>query len=382
MKYLKLIWRNAARNRRRAVLTVLSVSIAMVAIAILQTIITAFSAGLEMADATRLIVREATAIIFPLPLAYRQKIAAIPGVRSVAISNWFGGVYQDKKQFFPRFAIDAETYLPMYPEFGIPPEQLAEFLKDRKGCIVGRKIADRYGLKVGGTIPIRGDIYPGDWEFNVRAIYEGRKQGTDETWMFFHWKYLDESRPKRQQGQVGIYVVQLENPSQAGRIAKTIDALFENSPNQTLTETEKAFQTEWIRMMGNIEVLVRAIGGAVIFALVLVAANTMAMAARERTTEIAILKTLGFTRGLLAALVAAEGILLTLAGWALGMGLAWMICRGIETSMPNLFPIFSLQASTVLLALAVAVLTGLVSSLFPAVHAARTSIVNAMREVA
>jgi putative ABC transport system permease protein len=319
--------------------------------------------------------------MFPLPLSYRSRIASVDGVEAVSIGNWFGGTYQDKKNFFPKFGVDATSYFPMYPEYGVPPDQFASFLRDRKGCIVGRKLAERFGFKVGDTIPVIGDIYAGDWEFNVRGIYEGKKKGTDETIMFLHWKYIDESLPKRFQGQVGFYIVQLGDPAAAGRISKLLDAQFENATEQTLTETEKAFQTEFVRMMGNIGLLVRAIGGAVVFAILLVAGNTMAMTARERTTEIAVLKTIGFRGGILGCLVVAEGLLLTLAGWALGVGLSWAICDAVGKAYANFFPVFSLAADTAALGLGVAILTGVVASLFPAAHAFRTSIVGAMREV-
>jgi putative ABC transport system permease protein len=382
VKFLRLIVRNAARNRRRAILTVLSVAIAIVAISLLDTILYSFNAGVEMADESRLVMRNATSIIFPLPLAYRTRIAATPGVKSVSIGNWFGGTYQDKKNFFPKFAVDAETYFPMYPEYQVPPKEYEDFLKDRKACIVGRKLAARFGFKVGDTIPIIGDIYAGDWELNVRAIYSAAKAGADETLMFLHWKYLDESLPRRVQGQVGFYMVQLHDPSSAARVAKQLDAEFENSIQQTLTETEKAFNLEFVKMMGNIGLLVRAIGSAVVFAILLVAANTMAIAARERTTEIAILKTIGYPARLIAGLLVAEGLLLTVLGWALGCGGSWLLCRGVSTAFATFFPVFFLRAETMGIALAVAVATGLVASVFPALHAIRTSIVGAMREVA
>jgi putative ABC transport system permease protein len=382
MKFLRLAVRNAARNRRRAALTVLSIAIAIVAISVLQTILRAFAAGVEMADEARLVVREATSIMYQLPLAYRDRIASIGGVRSVTTANWFGGIYRDRKNFFPKFAVDAETYFPMYPEFGMPEDQYRAFLKDRKGCVIGKKLAAQYGFKVGDVIPIEGDIYPGAWEFNVRAIYEGRKKGADETMLVFHWKYLDESLPTVLRSKVGLYIVQLESPREAGRIAKRIDSEFENSPDKTLSETEKAFNTEFVRMMGNFGLLVRAIGGAVAFAILLVAANTMAMAARERTTEIAILKTLGFRAGRIAGLVVTEGLLLTLAGWGVGCGLAWLLCRGIEESFATFFPVFSLAPETIALSLGIAVLTGILASLLPALRAARLTIIGALREVA
>jgi putative ABC transport system permease protein len=327
-------------------------------------------------------MRNSTSIIFPLPYSYRARIANVPGIRSVSLGNWFGGVYQDKKNFFAKFAVDAETYLPMYPEFHVPPGQYRDFLADRKGCLVGRKLAAKYGFRLGDTIPIIGDIYPGEWQFDVRGIYSAAKAGADETMMLFHWKYLDESLPRRIQGQVGFYIVQLESPADAGRIAKALDAEFDNSSDRTLTETEKAFQTEFVRMMGNIGLLVRAIGSAVVFAILLVAGNTMAMSARERTTEIAVLKTLGFRGHILGSLVVAEGLFLTLLGWVVGCGVAWLICRGVETAFSTYFPVFYLRAETVLLALAIAAGTGIIASMFPAAHAIRTSIVNAMREVA
>ncbi len=382
MKFLHLIWRNAIRNKRRAVLTVLSLSVAIATIAILNTILFAFKAGIEVADEARLVVRNSTSLVFPLPLAYRDRIARVAGVKSVAAANWFGGTYVDKKNFFAKFAVDAETYFPMYPEYGVPPDQFEAFLKDRKGCLVGRKIAEKFGFKLGGTIPITGDIFPGEWQFNVSGIYQGSKKGTDETIMFFHWKYLDESRPVRRQSQVGFYIAQLSNPDLAASAAKAIDLEFENAPDQTLTETEKAFNLGFFQMMGNIQRLVEYIGAAVIFAILLVAANTMAMAARERTTEIAILKTVGFRNGLLGRLVVAEGLLLAIAGWGLGIGASWFVCQGVEKAFPTQFPVFRLRVETLALALGVALFTGGIAGLFPAIHAARTTIVDAMRRVA
>jgi putative ABC transport system permease protein len=386
MKFLRLVWKNATRNKRRAALTLVSIAIAIVTICVLNTIIYAFNAGVEVADEARLIVRNAVSLINPLPIAYEQRLAKVRGVKSVCHANWFGGVYQNKKNFFAKFAVDAETYFPMYPEFEISDEEWRDFLADRKGCIVGRKLAAKYGFEVGGVIPIEGDIYPlpnnAPWEFNVRGIYEGNRKGVDESSMYFHWKYLDESLPPRRQGNVTFYVIHLSDPSDAARIAAEIDAEFENSAEQTLTETEKAFQLSFVKMMGNVQLLVRIIGAAVVFALLLVAANTMAMAARERTTEIAILKTLGFRNGHLGSLVLIEGTLLTVVGWALGTGIAWFVCGFVENAFSTFFQAFPLKAATVILALAIAVLTGAVSSVFPALHAARTSIVNAMRKVA
>jgi putative ABC transport system permease protein len=382
MKFLHFVWRNAVRNKRRAVLTVLSISIAIATIAILETIVVAFNAGADVADESRLVVRNATSLIFPLPLSYRQRIAAMKGVKSVAIANWFGGTYREKKNFFAKFGVDAETYFAMYPEYGMPAEDYRAFLADQKGCVVGKKLANKFGFEVGKPIPIIGDIFPGDWQFNLRAIYQGTKPGADETIMFFHWKNLDESLPKRRQGQVGFYVILLSNPSEAGRIAKAIDLEFENSPDQTLTETEKGFQQEFVKMMGNVQLLVRAIGSAVVFAILLVAANTMAMAARERTTEIAILKTIGFPNRLIGSLVLAEGLLLTLLGWAVGCGLAWWVCHGVERKFPTMFPVFPLKWTTVATALGVALVTGSLSGLFPALRAARSTVAGAMRKVA
>jgi len=382
VKFLHLVWRNALRNKRRAVLTVVSISVAIVAISVLNSVLHSFSAAVEIADEARMVVRNQVSLIFPLPLAYRQRIAAMPGIKGVAAANWFGGVYRERKNFFAKFAVDAESYFPIYPEFGVKPKEFKAFMDDRKGCIVGRKIANLHDFKVGQTIPILGDIFPGDWEFNVRGIYDGLKPGTDETTMFFHWKYLDESMPVRRQGQVGFYIVQLEEPSMAASLVKTIDSEFENSADQTLTETEKAFQQGFVKMMGNIELLVRTIGSAVVFTLLLVAANTMAMAARERTTEIAIMKTLGFSGLGVAALLVAESVLLMFAGWAAGTAVSWLMCRAIETGFSAIFPVFPLKPETMALSFAVAIVTGVISGLFPAFHAIRTTIVGAMRQVA
>ncbi|MBI1849996.1 MAG: FtsX-like permease family protein [Planctomycetes bacterium] len=387
MKFLRFIWRNATRNKRRAILTVISISVAIVTICILQTIVVAFSSGARASDASRLVVRNKVSLMLPLPLAYQQRIESMAGVKAVTWWDWFGGNYQDKKNFFAKIAVEAESYFRMYPEFEIPKDQMSAFLADRRGCVIGQKLSEKFGFKLGDTVPIIGDIYPapsGDtWEFVVKAIYTTTKIGVDENRMFLHWKYLDERMTELSRGGlIGVYTIQIDDPSKAAAVAKAVDAEFENSPEQTLTETEESFQMDFVKMWGNIAFLVRVIGAAVVFALLLVAANTMAMAARERTAEIAILKTLGFRGALLGSLVLAESLMLTIVGWAIGAGLAWVVCLGVSGMISRFLPTFALTLAPIALSLVIAVVIGAVSGVFPALHAARTRIVDAMRKVA
>ena len=259
MKYGHLILTNLFRKKTRTALTAGSFAVALFLFGILAVVRGAFQQGVEVAGADRLVVVNRVSIIQPLPLAYRDRLARIPGVTQVTFANWFGGVYQDERNFFPQFAIDRETYRQMYPEFVIPDDQWQAFLGDKEGAVVGEALAERFKWKLGDRIPIKGTIFAGSWEFNVRAIYKGRRVQDDETQFWFRWDYLDERKQFRK-GNVGWYTVRMDSPDSAVRVVKAIDELFANSPAETKTDTEKAFAASWVKQMGNIELLITTIG--------------------------------------------------------------------------------------------------------------------------
>jgi putative ABC transport system permease protein len=382
VKFLRLIVTNLGRAGRRTFLTVSSIAVALFLFCTLRTVLTSFDASLRAADASRLVARHAASLAFPLPLSYRGRLTQIPGVTGVTYANWFNGTYQDPRNFFAQFAVDAPTYFTLYPEAVIPPADLRAFEMERTACIVGRKLAKRYGWKVGDRIPLTGTIYPGRWEFTIRAIYTGKTEDVDESTMFFHWDYLNESLPEGRRDQVGIYYLRLASPGLAARVSRTVDALFENSNAPTRTETERAFQLGFISMLGNIRLLLFLIGSAIVFAIMLVTINTMMMAFRERTTEVGVLKTLGFPDSLVLNLVAGEAMLVALVGGVLGCGLAVLVFLRSDFTAGGLLPSFRVTAGTVGLGLLLSVTMGFLSGLVPALQAARLPIVTALRKVA
>jgi putative ABC transport system permease protein len=286
--HLKMIFRNALRHRLRTALTVLGIVVAIVAFGLLRTVVDAWYAGAEAASKSRLVSRNAISLVFPLPLAYAGKIRQIDGVKAVSHANWFGGVYITEKNFFPQFAVHAPTYFDLYPEFVVPPAQLRDFQRDRKGVIVGRRLADTYGFKVGDSVSLRGTIFPGNWEFVVRGIYDGADNKTDVSQFFFQWEYLNEVMRKvapRRINSVGVYVIGLSAADRAAEVAANVDATFKNSLAETLTETEQAFQLGFVSMTEAIVVAIRIVSYLIIFIIMVVMANTMAMTVRERMSE-------------------------------------------------------------------------------------------------
>jgi putative ABC transport system permease protein len=380
-----LVIKNAFRHKLRTTLTVVGIVVAITAFGLLRTIVDAWYAGAEATSSARLVTRNAISLVFAMPLTYAEKIRQVPGVASVSWANWFGGVYITERNFFPQFAIDGATYFDMYPEFVLKPEERKAFLVDRKGAVVGRKLADQYGWKLGDQIPIRGTIFPGTWTFTLRAIYDGVDAKTDETQFYFHWQFLNETvkaRFPKRGDQVGIYIVEIKDPSQAAVVSQEVDATFKNSLAETLTETEKAFQLGFVAMTEAILVAVQAVSFVVIVIIMAVMANTMAMTARERYSEYATLKALGFRNGFVALLVFSESVGIALAGGILGILITFPIANAFAVAMGTLFPVFFVSRETVLMQLGASLVIGVVAAAVPAWRAARVRIVDGLRAVA
>jgi putative ABC transport system permease protein len=382
--FLKLILRNTLRHKLRTWLTILGLVVAILAFGLLRTVVDAWYAGADAASNTRLVTRNAISLVFPLPITYEEKIRKIEGVRAVAHANWFGGIYISEKNFFPQFAVDAKNWFELYPEFVVSPEQKRAFQRDRKGCIVGRKLANQYGWKIGDVVPIRGTIFPGNWEFVIRGIYDGAEKKTDTTQFFFQWDYLNETLLKispRRGNQAGIYFVGVTDSDKAPEISMEIDRIFKNSLAETLTETEKAFQLGFVAMTEAIVVAIRAVSFLVIFIIMTVMANTIAMTARERTTEYATLKALGFGPRHIVALIFGESFTIALVGAAIGILLTFPVASKFGENMGSLFPVFNVSQSTPLIQLAAAVIVAVVAASLPSYRASRISIVEGLRNI-
>jgi putative ABC transport system permease protein len=326
------------------------------------------------------VVINRTSIIQPLPLAYADKIRRIPGVKDITFANWFGGVYQDERNFFPQFAIDVDNQRKVYPEFAIPEDQWQAFVKDRQGAIAGAATAKRFGWKVGDRIPIKGTFLGGTWEFNLVGIYHGTRQADDETQFWFHWKRLEEQVPAQYKGHVGWYTVKIDKADDALRITKAIDAQFANSPFETHTDTEKAFAAGWVKQFGNIQFLIMAIGAVVFFTLLLITGNTMAIAVRERTAELAVLKAVGYSDRFVLLFVLFESLLIALIGGGLGLGLAKLFTLGGDPTRGLLYS-FYLPGSAIAMGLLVTLAVGAASGILPAIGAMRLRVVDALRRV-
>lgn len=379
----KLIARNALRHKLRTALTVLGLVIAVLAYGLLQTVVDAWYAGASAASNARLVTRNAISLTFALPLNYEYRIKGVDGITQVARSNWFGGVYRDPKNFFAQFAV-SDNYLDLYPEFIVTPTQRADYQRDRRGALVGRQLADSYGFKVGDVIPIKGTIYPGTWDFVVRGIMEGREESTITRQMVFHWDYLNETvrkRNPRQADQVGVFVLGVDNPDNAASISRAVDNVFKNSLAETLTETEQAFQLGFVAMSNQIIAAIRVVSYVVIVIVMAVMANAMAMSARERITEYATLKALGFGSGFLSMLVFGESMIISLFGGALGMLLTPPAASFFKQAVGGVFPVFTVSHETMAMQAACAVVVGLAAAIVPAVQAARVRIVEGLRAI-
>jgi putative ABC transport system permease protein len=382
MKFARLIFANLFRKKVRLILTLGSFAVALFLFAFLSIVRGAFLGNAELASANRLVTINRTSIINLIPLSYKDKIQRISGVSYVTHNNWFGGIYQDEKNFFPQFVIDPETQRQVFPELVVPDDQWANFLKDRQGAIAGAKTAKRFGWKLGDRIPIKTTLYGGGaWDFNLVGIYHGTRAQDDETQFWFRWDYFEEKIPDRVKGQIGWYVIRIADPDDAPRIAKAIDAEFANSPSETKTEAESAFAANWVKQFGNIQFLIVTIGAVVFFTLLLVTGNTMAISVRERTSELAVLKAIGYSDRAVLFFVLTESLVIALFGGLLGLLLAVALTPVLATALASMLPNLVLPASVLALGLVVALVVGIVAGLLPGIGAMRMRVVNALRRV-
>ena len=372
MKVFKLISRNTTRHPLRSSLTVLGLAIAVMAFAVIRTTISAWYAGAEASSPNRLVVVNRVSLVFTLPLADKEKIAQVDGVTGISWAQWFGGIFVDPKNFFPQFAVDPTTYFELYPEFIIPPAQMENFLKERNAVIVGRALADRFGWSIGDPIRLTGTIFPGNWDFVIRGIYTGAREGIDESQWLMRFDYLDERMKQEappRAGQVGDFVVRIADPTRAAEISDRIDALFKNSLAETKTQTEQAFQLSFVAMAGTIVTGLRIISVMVIAIILLVLANTMAMTARERISEYALMKTLGFSPFHIVGLIFGESVFIAALGGVLGLLITFPVAGLIETVMGTFFPMFTVTPMTLGLGMGASLLVGLLAAIFRAFNA-------------
>ncbi|MGD0366343.1 MAG: FtsX-like permease family protein [Acidobacteriaceae bacterium] len=383
MKFGRLILANLLRKKARLVLTIGSFAVALFLFALLGVVNDAFSRGADVVSANRLVTINRTSIINTIPLSYRDEIVRIPGVKYITHDNWFGGVYQDPKNFFPQFVIDPENQRQVYPELIVPDDQWNTFLKDRQGAVVGADTMKRFGWKIGDRIPISTTIYGlagKPFEFNIDGVYHGAKQEDDQTQFWFQWEYFKESVPDSIKGQVGWYTVRIANPDDAPRIARTIDNMYLNSPYETKTETESAFAQGWVKQFGNIKFLITSIGTVVFFTLLLVTGNTMAISVRERTNELGVLKAIGFPDRAVLGFILGESMAIALAG-CVGLLLALVAIPQLSRAMAGLLPPLLVTAKTLAYGVIAALVVGFAGGILPAWGAMRMRVVTALRRV-
>ena len=381
----KLLFRNAFRHTLRTLLTVFGVAVAVLAFGLLRTVVDAWYAGVSAAAANRLIIRNAISLTFFLPIAYMEKIRAIDGVQALSHMTWFGGIYIDRKNFFANFAVEGKSFLDLYPEFILAEDQKDAFMKDRKGCVVGRGLARRFGWKVGDGITLQGTIFRGEWPMTVRAIYSGRDRTVDENQLFFHWDYLNErlkAASHRRANQAGIFVIEIADPDSASAVAGAVDAVFKNSLAETLTETERAFQLGFVSMSEAILMAIRLVSFLIIGIIMAVAANTMIMSVRERMHEFAVFKTLGFGAARLGGLILGESLVICVAGGALGMAGTFPALRILARYVSNVFPVLDITAATLCYDVLAVVAVALVAAIFPIRRVITVPIVEALGRVA
>jgi putative ABC transport system permease protein len=383
MKFSRLIFANLFRKKARLLLTIGSFAVALFLFAFLGVVNDAFGRGADVVSADRLVITNRTSIINTMPLSYRDQILRIPGVKSVTFDNWFGGVYQDPKNFFPQFVIDPANQRTVFPELVVPDDQWNMFLKDRQGAIVGAATMDRFGWKIGDRVPIKTTLYGlGDksWEFNIDGVYHGKEAKDDETQFWLQWDYFEESVPEAVKGQIGWYTLRVDNPDDAPRIANTIDQLFINSPDETRTQTESAFAASWVKQFGNIKFLILTIGTVVFFTLLLVTGNTMAISVRERTPELAVLKAIGFSDRAVLGFIVGESLVIAIVG-CVGLLLALAAVPALSRLMAGMLPALLITPKVMVQGVVAALAVGLASAILPGFGAMRMRVVDALRRV-
>ncbi|MFQ5534584.1 MAG: ABC transporter permease [Sphingomonadales bacterium] len=382
MSYLRLLVKNLGRKKLRTSLTIFSIFVAFLIFGVLTAFKDALNAGVELAGANRLVTVNKISFIQPLPMAYYNKIKALKGVRSATFASWFGGYYQDPRQVFPSFSVDPATYLDVYPELYMPSDQRQRWLNNRRGALVGEGLATRFGWKVGDTIPITSNIWiqkngSQTWEFTIDGIFAGKDEKIDTTYLLFHYDYFNEARSFGRDN-LGWIVIAVVDPALNESVAAAIDAQFDNAPAETKTSTEKAFNQAFIEQFGNISFVVASVVSAAFFTILLIAGNTMMLALRERTNEIAVMKALGFQNPAIFGLVLAESLLLALVGGLPGTAAAWLIVEGIRDSVGGFLPTIVVTAGIAAQALGVMVLLGVLTGALPAFSAIRVSVVTAL----
>jgi putative ABC transport system permease protein len=381
-QWLMLVARNVLRNRLRTSLTLIGLAVAILAFGLLQTVVKTWYLGVDNAAPSRLLTRNAVSVALPLPQTYYKQISALEGVRNVTYMSWFGGVYKDPKNFFPQFAIDAASYLDMYPQIVVTDEVRRAFLRDRRGAIVGRTLANRYGFRPGDVIQLRGTIFPGIWEFVISGIFDSRDPKTGASQLFFRWDYLNETlrvRSRAQAEQVGFFAVDVVSINRVAEVSQAIDNVFRNSLNETRTETERAFQIGFVKQTEAILISIRVVSFVVIFIILTVMANTMAMTARERIREYATLKAIGFSPGYVARLILGESVMIASVGGGIAIGLTPPVAARLAELSATLFPSLIVSAETVALQALSALVVGVLAAVLPMRRAARVNIVNGLR---
>lgn len=384
MFLFKLLLRNAFRHRLRTLLTIVGLVVAVSSFGLLRTLIDAWYAGVEASSSTRLLTRNAVSLTFTLPLSYGQRMKAVEGVTLISPSNWFGGIYQNPRNFFPQFAVEPETYLKLYPEFRLAEDQKLAFIKDRQGVVVGRKLAERFGWKLGDQIPMTGTIYTGTWNFTLRGIWDGAEAKTDENQMLLQYQLVNEVMKQRYgRGDfASAFVIGINKPDDAALISQRIDAEFKNSLAETLTETEAAFQLSFVSMSDAILAAIEAVSFIIIVIIMAVMANTMTMTARERLAEYATLKALGFSPSFVVKLLFGESLLIALIGGLLGIALTFPAVSGIASALGSFLPSFAVTNLTLAKQLGASLIVGLVAAAWPAWKMSRIDIVAGLRHVA
>jgi putative ABC transport system permease protein len=379
MTLTRFVTKNAFRNKRRSILTVLSITFSLLLLTFMMTIWRGFymDKGSEQ-SAQRLVVRNKVSLVFSIPVFYREKIRAIPGVVNVVNAQWFGGKYKDDKSqnFFAQFGTDPTEFNKVFPDFKMPQDQIEAWQKDRAGAIVDEELAKKYNWKVGDKIIIQGQTFPVDLDLTIRGIFKA-PQNTQT--LYFNKTYLDEAYTVMK-GNEGVFYVMVDSPQNMSRVASSIDDMFRNSTKPTKTETEKAFSLGFIAMLGNVKAFILSICGAVVFAILLVSANTIAMSIRERTREVAVLKTLGFTRNSILGLFVGEAVSLAIIGGLLGALGAYLLGNALA-SQGGFFGAMKVTPATVLVALTVAGLMGFFSAIVPSYHASQVNIVDGLRHI-